>query len=572
MDVDRIQARVEAAGRRVLTRVGAFLEPARTPGRSRLAWALLALAAVVYAVVALVMTRGSIAQIDGIDWFGDALDGFSPSVLAQPHNGHPLIPTRFVYTATLRIFGNEEVVPQLFLITAVSATALMLFMLLRKQIDPLLAVVPAVVLMFLGTTTTPLDPNIAAFPQSAALGLGAFLALERRDRTGDILGCALLVVGVLTFTVGLAFVVGAFVYVGASRNWLRRAPIVVLPILVFGVWYAWARQFGQGVGETSFANIKLLPAYAADSLSAAFGALTSFDREFVNTNGYGLIDLGWGRVFAGAFVVLCVWAVARGRFTVRAWACTAVLSTYWVFGALAEGQDRHPQSVRYVFFVVALVMLIGFELLRPVRLSKWVTVAFIAFLVLTLPIQVDRMKYTGQIIRQVSKEEASEFTAIELQRDQVLPGLSTSSDGVTLITADRYLQLSDQYGSLAIPLDELAAQTATARERADLALGAILQPQARPIESAVGCEAAEPTETGEFELDPGTTVLETKEPATLSLRRFGDAPSIDAGALDANRPARIVLPPDDSAQPWLLTVEGGEEVRLCEMATAGGKP
>jgi len=558
----------EAGRRDMRTLAGALLEPTGSRRRNRAAWVLLALAVVIYATTVLVMTRDSIPQIDGLDWFVDALDGFGPGVLATPHNGHPLIPTRFLYTATLHLFGPEQVVIQLFTILAVAASALVLFLLLKKRVDSILALAPAVLVLFLGTTTTPIDPNIAAFAQSIALGLGAFLALERRDRLGDRLAFALLLVGVLTFSVGLTFAVGAGVLVAASPDWRRRAWIVVVPLVVFAIWFVWARKFDAGVGTTSIANLRLAPSYAADSLAAGFSALTGLDREYVSPDGYGLIDLGWGRLFAVAFAGLAVWAAAVGRFSVRAYACVAVLVAYWTLGALAQGADRYPQSVRYVFFTAVLCIVIGYELLRNVPITRRVSIALLALLAFSLPTNVDRMRYTGAVLRQVSGDEAAEFTAIELQRDRVEPGLRTSFDGVVQVPAVDYLELSDRFGSLATPPEELPLELGSARERADATLGAILAPQAVPTASPPlgDCRTIEQQggEPLEVELPSGGALLRADQASSLQLRRFADAATVDAGALTPGGFAELELPADASTQPWLAVIEGAAEVRACE--------
>lgn len=551
-----------------LVRLRAAFEPTGGPGRLRVAWILLAVAIAIYAAFVLWITRDSIPQIDGIDWFADALGGFDPTSLASPHNGHPLIPTRFLHAFTLEVFGPEQFVIQLFTVAAVAASSLVLFLLLRKRLDPLIAVAPPILVLFLGTTTTPVDPNISAFAQSAALGLGALLALEREDRRGDLIAFVLLAVGVLTFSLGLPFALGAGVLILLQPDWRRRVWIVVVPAIIFAAWFLWARRFGEGT-DAQLENLILAPSYAFDNLAAAFAALSGLDREYVDPNGYGLIDLGWGRILAAGFLALVALAVARGRFTARALACSAILVAYWTLGALAQGEDRFPQSVRYVWVTAVLVAVVGYEVTAGWPVTRRVSIAVLAVLVLSLPINVDRMRYTGAILRQVSLEEAAEFTAIELQRDNVRPGLRTSTDGVALIGADTYLELADEHGSLATPVEELPVQSGAARARADATLGGILLPQAVEVAAppAGNCERVAVAEGAllEAELPPGGGVLRADVGGPVTLRRFGDAPTVDAGAVEARRYAEILLPADESPQPWLATVEGAIRLEVCDL-------
>jgi hypothetical protein len=536
--------------------------------RDAAAWALLGLAVVIYAVAAMVMTRGAIPQIDGLVWMVDALAGFDPGALATPHNGHPLILTRLIYTVTLRLFGPDEAVIEAFTVLAVASTAILLFLLLRKRVEGLLAVVPPILVLFLGTTTTPLDPNITAFAQSTALGLGALLALERKDRLGDVMAFVLLLAGVLTFTVGLAFAVGAAVLILAAPGWRRRLWTVAVPLVVFAVWYVWSRKFDAGIGSTSISNLKLTPSYAADSLAAGLAAVSGLDREFVDPHGYGLIDLGWGRVFAAVFAGVALWAVARGRFTLRATACAATLIIYWTLGALAQGEDRYPESVRYVFVTVVLCAVIAYELIGTARMTRWIPIGLVALVAFSLPTNVDRMRYTGIIIRQVSAEEAAEFTAIELQRDRVAPGLHTSDDGVVQVSADAYLELADRFGSLATPADELPGEIGSARARADAALGTILTPSVVPAKAPAAARTCREIKASgdrplEFVVPTGGALLKADETSPLVLRRFGDEPTIEAGSLEAGHFVRLDLPADASSQPWKGSAEGATRVRVC---------
>ena len=74
---------------------------------------------------------------------------------------------------------------------------------------------------------------------SIACGLGALLALDRRDRSlGDIAAAALLIVSLFFSDVGIAFVAAVALELALSKDRLERAYVVAAPVLLWMVWYA----------------------------------------------------------------------------------------------------------------------------------------------------------------------------------------------------------------------------------------------------------------------------------------------------------------------------------------------
>ena len=81
-------------------------------------------------------------------------------------------------------------------------------------------------------------------PASVA-GLAAFLALDQRSRRGDVLACILLIAAILSFSVGVAFAIGAGAWILAERGG-RRIWVAVLPLVLYGAWWLWALKFRGG--------------------------------------------------------------------------------------------------------------------------------------------------------------------------------------------------------------------------------------------------------------------------------------------------------------------------------------
>lgn len=561
-------------------RVGALLdrlESKQAPERrDRNAAIVLAAAIVLYAVLAIYLTRGATFAFDGMTWFAKAADGFAANVILEPHNGHLIALTRLLYAGTVRVFGPDEFVIGLARIFAVSASAVLLFVLLKRRLSPFVALVPTLLILFLGSTPVLLDSNVAVFAQTTALGLGAFLALERGDRFGDALACVLLVLAVLSFSLGVPFVVGAAVLIAPGADRFRRAWVVLIPLVVYGAWFVWAQKFqtpgfqlgGGGPEVTSFSNILLAPRFGADSLAAALAALTGLGHDFSSTSvGGSLIPLGWGRVLAVAFVWIVAWRIALAGITSRTAAFIAVLLAYWAAGALTVSVLRVPEIDRYVFTAAILCVLIAAETVRGIPLRRNWYLMLIGVAILALPANLAQMRVTGAAIRDRSDAVRAQLAAVTLERDRIGPDFRLSDDLLIPVDAGSYFGAADRYGSVAFSEDQLLDQPPVIRERVDTTLGRILTPRVAEGAAPHGrCELQQGMDGSvDVTLPSGGAVLRATSEGRVGLRRFGDAATIEAGSLAPGRFATLAIPPDASAQPWIATVEGPSTVTVCPL-------
>ena len=71
-----------------------------------------------------------------------------------------------------------------------------------------------------------------------ATGIGALLALERGDGRRRALACALLVVSLAFSELALSFALGAAVSMILARRPSSRAYVIVIPVVLYAVWYA----------------------------------------------------------------------------------------------------------------------------------------------------------------------------------------------------------------------------------------------------------------------------------------------------------------------------------------------
>ena len=570
--------------RAFIERQGALLESpgtaADTARRDRIARWALAVAIVVYALLALYVTRGSVPYYDGMAWLLRASDGFSPSILLEPHNGHLIALTRVLYAGGLRVFGPEQVVFQVFQIVAVSASATLVFVLLRRRMDSLLALAPTLVFLLLGSTTVLVDPNVAVFAQSTALGLGALLALDRGDRIGDAIACLLLLLGVLAFSLGVPFALGAAFMIAFTEGSLRRAWIVAVPLACYAAWVIWAQkfdagglEFGGGGPETgSLINLLLAPNFALDSIAAALAGAFGLGRDLIGPANLGLLDVGWGRILALGAVALVAFRGFRYRPGLIPIALVLVLLSFWVLGAMNFSAVRLPGTERYAYPAVALGAIVLAEALpRDLRVTRAISCLAIAWVLFALPGNLFALRTNGENIRTNSAEVKADLAVAELERDNIDPAAEVSPTLLHPVTVARYLALSDEYGSLAWTQDELLAQPDVIRQWADASLLRLLDTGPVPYEGPLADCSTMRAEGGalDFELPAGGALLRSAGGGQLHLRRFADTPT-SGFRLPATGAVQLELPADASPQPWEASIEGAGAIRVCPIPTGGG--
>ena len=127
-----------------------------------------------------------------------------------------------------------------------------------------------------------------------------------------------------------------------------------------------------------------------------------------------------------------------------------------------------------------------------------------------------------------------------------------------------YLAAVERYGSPALDRAEVLADPAVAGRRVDAVLGGILDPQ---LEAASGIDSARcrllRPGGAQADVGDGGVLLTATEAASLALRRFGDAPSVELGELPRSGSASLTIPTDEDPTPWRVGVIAGGPVRAC---------
>lgn len=526
------------------------------------------------------------AMILGFAWhttfFADTwellMDRRDPSVdtLLRPHNEHLVVIPIAINELFLRIFGMGADKPELILLVAfLCVTAGLLYIFVERRLGPWPALFAAVLVLFLGPAfEVLLWPFEVTFVGPMMFGLAALVALDRPSRRNDAIACACLVLGLGFSNLGVPFIAAGFVAVmaGPREHWRARAYIWAVPLLLFAAWYVgWGHEAESHVG---IHNVLAAPAFVANMVSVAVGSLTGLGTEPNLT-----VDLSWGHLFALGLVVAVVlwWRRARPPVDRMLWPVVAVAVVNWVLAAFNAFAGREPTSSRYEYAGAIFVLLILACLFSGARPSRsWLWVGGIATLLAVGPNIVVLHEASKNYKREAVITRA-DTAAIEIARRTIQPDLQLTPENAgtgTLVnvTAEKYLQAVDEYGSPAYTVPELESAPPEGRRQADILLFDALPVSAElrygGYDRSPGgsCAAAGGGQREEVTLPFGTTRVEVPPgtEAKLALRRFASE-EFPVGLPPAPEDSETVIevPQDEARLPWRLHIEAPAPVLVC---------
>jgi hypothetical protein len=539
--------------------------------------ALLAAALAAAAAMTLVLTRDFTFLQDTWEFLINRRDP-SLDALLRPHNEHIVVFPVLIEELLLRLFGMTSATPEkVVLVVFLLATAALLFVYVRRRLGPWPALFAALALLCLGPAWEALLwPFEITFIGPALFGLAMLLALERGDRAWDVAACAFLILALGFSGLGIPFLVAGAVAiaVGGRDTWRRRAFVVVVPALLYAVWYlGWGHDAQTHV---SLHNVFASPRFVAEGLAAAVGALAGLS---VNPSS-GAIELFWGWAILAALVLALGYRQRRRPgFDRGLWPVAAAAATYWFLMAFNQIPGREAAASRYQYGGAIFVLLILANLLRGARPSRNALIALGAVTALTLGPNLVTLKNGRDGLETQSVLSRADTAAIEIARRTVSPEFQLSPEvaGTTTlidVVAGKYLEAVDEYGSPAYTPAELAAAPAAGRRQADIVLAQALplstltRVGAYPAASGGSCRVLGPGAAAgsDLPLRPGATRIEVAPGprAAFSLRRYasGEFPISTEGA-DGNSVTVLRIPRDESRRPWRLRVEASQPVRVC---------
>jgi hypothetical protein len=533
---------------------------------------LAGLAVAVAASAALLLVLGSNLTFVREDWelLLTRQDWTTDSFL-RPFLEHIVLAPTGIYKLLVAIFGIESALPFRVASTAAfSLSVLLLFFWLRRRVGGWPALLGAVAIAFLGAAYEDLLwPFQIGYFGSVSAGLGMLLALDRDDRRGDALACALLVVSLSFSSLGIAFAAGALADVLLGhRARARRLTLVLLPLALFALWWAaWGQQADSAL---SVANIVEAPRYVFEAIGAGLASLLGLasndpDAERTQQIAGGLLALA---ALTAAF--LRIWRL--GQLPRDAAVALAIALTFWVLAATNQTFDRPPDASRYQYPSAVFLLLIGGALLRGVRIKGRPLIVAAALT------SVAVLSGTALLYREY---ERWWLPASESLRAS-LAGLEIAGEGAgrdftvrfppnMALPASQYFELVRTAGSPAFSESELTESGDQPRAAADLTLAGVhelnLAPGARLPEGLDGCRRV--TGGAGLELPQRTITLVATDggPVEVLLSRFSPTPSVPLGEIMPATSMRLRIPPDLSVRRWRLHLRGGGSLAVCQSAS-----
>lgn len=273
--------------------------------------------------------------------------GSTVAWLFQPHNEHPSILFRLVYSALLNTAGLRTYVPYMAVLLVLHlANVFLIFELVRRRSGDLVGLFAAALLLVAGAGWEDLLWAFQmAWLASVAFGLAMLILLDGPASHRRTAMAATLMAGSLAFSgIGVVFAVAATVLLAISPQ-RRRFLVWLAPVAVLLLaWYVFFGYTGNHPNPPpTAANVFLLPAYVLWGLAASAG---------------GVIGIGGGPAVAvlAAAVAVVGWTWWRHRPDPFAISVAAALIAFYVVTGMTRAQLGWQQSgsSRYVYIGTAL--------------------------------------------------------------------------------------------------------------------------------------------------------------------------------------------------------------------------
>lgn len=573
-----------------------YLSLARADPRllGMIAFAAAALASVAYV---LWLGRGETFIVDEWSYLLQGRES-SLSALLEPHNGHLIFFPLLVLKLMYGVFGiSSHLSYQLLAVLLNVLIAALLYVFARRSVGPLIALFPAVLMLFYGAgwdafVTGYQIPNLI----SIALGLVALLCVRREDLRGDVLACLALLLALFSFSIGIAFAAGIAValLLRGRAEAIRRAWVFLIPAALYAAWFVWARHFHET--QVTTYDIGALGSGVFDQLAAIFtgiaGLMVAPGSSNLSAPAGGRPF--WGPVLVALAMVAVVLALRQRRPSRSFLVALTTLSVYLVTIALALEvvQSRVPDASRYVYMGTVLTLLVLIEAARGMKPTRAWVIGLTVALFFSLLANGALMGVGGRVVRLESATNRAQLAALEVARDDVPADFTVEAGGVTtlsnpdmLFDAGTYFEVTKSYGSPAYSEAGLEGAPEQAREAADQLLARALPITVRPGFQPVLGAPLTVTEGSEYRRRPGgcvQVVPSAGSPARvvvgvpsggftyavagaaqpeLKLRRFAEGfavvPELLAG------PARVAIPRDRSDRPWQAELVTASRLDLC---------
>jgi hypothetical protein len=493
---------------------------------------------------------------------------WSIGTFLDPFVEHLLAASILIYKVGISAFGMESARP--FQLVAVGLFLLsvgLLFVYVARRVGEWLALAAILPILFLGPSWDDLlFPFQMALFGSVACGIGALIAIERRNRTWDLVAMGLLILSLLFSALGIPFVAGATIQLAFDRERWRRAYVVVVPTALWLLWYAgWGHEAETFISLTNFARS---PNYILAGLGASLATWLG-----LNPATFDASALNWGRPLLVLALGLAAWRLyVLRRPSPRVLGTAVILLGFWFLTALNTNPFAAATVGRYQYIGIVLMALLVAELAAGLRVRRYATVALVLVGAAAAMVNLVRLRDAAHGLARIAEKQRGGLAALELTRGRVDPQFiltkeNSDVDYLAILDAGSYFSAVDAYGSPAYTPTELASASEDARIAADKVFASAL---------GVGLRPGPKTRRGTcVELRPGPQpavvpvpregiVLRGGSPGSqVSLRRYASSFTVNLGTLPADQPQALSIPPDRSPRSWLLSLDGGGPVLAC---------
>lgn len=521
----------------------------------------------------------------GLSFFQDSWDllmnrrEVTVETLLAPHNEHIVLFPTAISQLMLRLFGMSSARPELVVLVAfLLATAVLVFVYVRRRTGPWPALMAAVVLLFLGPAWQDLLwPFQVGFVGSLLFGLAMLLALEREDGRGDLAACVFLALALGFSSLGLAFAAAAAVDLLQKRGERgpRRAYLLALPLLLYGAWYlGWGRD---AESHLSLHNVLVSPRFVWEGVVASVDsllALATIAGEVVGRSKWAIA------VLLAALALIVHGQRRRPGFAPGLWPVLAAAASFWFLAAFNYIPGREAYSSRYIYVGCVFVLLIAANLVKDVRFGRPALLTGGVVTLVVVGFNLVPLREGRDFLREQTALTRADLAALEISRDSVDPAFALTpevagSSYLVNVSAGQYLEAVDEYGSPAYTPAELASAPADARAQVDVLL-------AHALPLAIELDVAPPRRRGgrcrtlagrsgesSLSLAPGTTWIQLPPggSGTIRLRRFASGEHPLEAEVEGGTTALLRIPRDRLTRPWRLGVEAAQGATVCARAS-----
>lgn len=545
-----------------------------------------------FAVLLLVGFLVVLYSTRGLSFFGDEWDflldrrGLSADVLLRPHGPHLVVGPVLIYKVLLQVFGAGSYLPfRVLAALDLVLVALALGIVCRRWWGPWWGLVPVLLLIALGPgAVTLLWPFQVGYSIAVAAGLLALLALDIKGRHGDLLGCVALLVSLASGSQGVGFIAGAAVMLVIRGDWRRRAWVVVIPVVLYGLWYL---DYGRQASETHLSLWPTSLSYAMQSLSATLAGATGLS----SVQPTGVLDLTFGVpmavvVLAGLGVTLWRGHRLRSLF----WGAAATLVVIWLAASMSNFgvYSRPPSDPRYLSSNVALLLVcVCAAVPRPRALTRGGIMAVGVVLAIVVATNGDQYGRTHYDLQTADVAARAELGALLILRNVVPPQYSPAQAGdpaqLASVSAGPFFAAASAFGVDADSVSQLLRQSQTDRERADNVLergGVTVAPTSRPRTAATipltvlggtartidGCRVLGPQPLV-VQAPPGRYALTAgrRSAMRVTMGRFAAGFDTQIGSVAAGQSELISVLADRAPQVEWRMMLSGTGARVCAM-------